>query len=49
MTSGLKEVRYTAHYNGVQVQLFSNLPSVSAAAATAFGQAGTPLIPMGAA
>jgi hypothetical protein len=49
VTSDLKEVGYTAHYNGVQVQVFSNRPSVSVAAATAFAQAGTPLIPMGAA
>jgi hypothetical protein len=46
VTTGLREVGYTAHYNGVQVQVFSNLPSVSAAASTAFAQAGTPLIPM---
>jgi hypothetical protein len=45
VTTGLREVGYTAHYDGVQVQVYSNLPSVSAAASTAFAQAGTPLIP----
>jgi hypothetical protein len=48
VTTGLREVGYTAHYNGVQIQVYSNLPSVSVTASTAFAQAGIPLIPMGA-
>jgi hypothetical protein len=46
VTTGLREVGYTAHYDGVQIQVYSNLPSVSVTASTAFAQAGIPLIPM---
>ena len=45
VTTGLREVGYTAHYDGVQIQVYSNLPALSAAATTAFAQAGMPLIP----
>ena len=49
VTTGLREIGYTAHYDGVQVQVYSNNPIISSAAATAFAQAGIPLIPMSAA
>jgi len=46
VTTGLREIGYTAHYDGVQIQVYSNVPQVSVAAATAFAQMGIPLIPM---
>ncbi|HEY1295754.1 MAG TPA: hypothetical protein VGJ60_21980 [Chloroflexota bacterium] len=49
VTTGLREIGYTAHYDGVQIQVYSNSPVLSSAAATAFAQAGIPLIPMTAA
>ena len=49
VTTGLREVGYTAHYDGVQVQVYSNSPVMAGATSTAFAQAGVPLIPMEAA
>lgn len=46
VTTGLREIGYTAHYDGVQVQVYSNSPVISSAASAAFAQAGIPLIPM---
>jgi len=49
VTTGLHELGYTAHYDGVQVQVYSNSPVMAEAASTAFAQAGIPLILMEAA
>jgi hypothetical protein len=49
VTTGMREIGYTAHYDGVQVQVYSNSPTIAGAVSTAFAQAGVPLIPMGAA
>jgi hypothetical protein len=45
----MREVGYTAHYDGVQVQVYSNNPYIAAQTSQAFANAGVPLIPMGAA
>jgi hypothetical protein len=46
VTTGLHEIGYTAHYDGVQVQVYSDSPVMAGATSTAFAQAGVPLIPM---
>jgi hypothetical protein len=46
VTTGLPEVGYSAHYDGVQVQVYSDSPVLTGAALTALEKAGISLIPM---
>jgi hypothetical protein len=46
VTTGLPEVGYSAHYDGVQVQVYSDGPVLTGAAFTALEKAGISLIPM---
>jgi hypothetical protein len=46
VTTGLHEVGYSAHYDGVQVQAYSDSPALAGTASTALEKAGISLIPM---
>lgn len=43
-TSGLREVGYSAHYDGVQFQVWGNNTYIDSQVSTAMAQAGMPLI-----
>ena len=44
VTTGLREVGYSAQYNGVQVQVWGNNPSIDTGVTSSLAQAGLPLI-----
>ena len=46
VTTGLKEVGYSAHYDGVQVQAYSESPALPGTAAASLAKAGISLLPM---
>ena len=45
ITTGLREVGHTAHYDGVQIQVYSNDQYPAAAICAIFDVCGIPLIP----
>jgi hypothetical protein len=44
----MPEPGYTAHYDGVQIRVYSDSPGLACTASTALTQAGNPFIPKGA-
>ena len=47
VTTGLHEVGYSAHYDGVQVQVYSESSVLTDTISAALKNAGIPLLPMG--